>query len=220
MTSQVCMLKFLQTFWLIVFAHWLEKPCSQWSMVGDQLLLACQWCQCFCLMEGLDMSCKYHFFIIFNRLPIQQEPVTSINKLELCIFLFHCLITIACTFLLAGWLFVIILFLPCLFNNLLSSLWNALCTWNVWNCTLYFNIVILIILKNITQMCHAENWAQLIYDSVIPWVQWTWWLSFLLCFKKMFYSGFLILHLPDQWFQSLVYPEFDSCTLTLLALKE
>ena len=110
MRCLVCMLKLLQTFWLSVFAHWHEKPCSQSSMVGDRLLLACQWCQCFCLMEGLDMSCKYHFFIIFNQLHIQQEPVTYVSKLELCISLFHCLILVARAFLLAGWLFVIILF--------------------------------------------------------------------------------------------------------------
>jgi hypothetical protein len=148
MTCLVCMLKLLQTFWLSVFVHWHEKPCSQSSMVGDRLLLACQWCQCFCLMEGLDMSCKYHFFIIFNQLHIQQEPVTYVSKLELCIFLFHCLILVARTFLLAGWLFVIILLFTCLSNNLLSSLWNASCTWNVWKCTLlYSHVVILITLK-------------------------------------------------------------------------
>ena len=32
--------------------------CSPWCMGGDQLLVW-QWCQCFCLMDGSDMSCKH-----------------------------------------------------------------------------------------------------------------------------------------------------------------
>jgi hypothetical protein len=108
----------------------MTKSCSLSSMAGDRLLLAWQWCLCFCLTEGLDMSCKYSFILFTISCTPNSNQIYKLKVSLLCFIIpYHDLCTL---FLVVGWLFVIILSFTCLSNNLLSLLQNSCCTWNFW----------------------------------------------------------------------------------------